>query len=70
MRAILKKKRIDKNLTQAQVAEQVGIKREHYTRIELGYVNPSFPVFLKLKGALVLEDSDMENFDDDVKKTG
>lgn len=70
MRATLKKKRIDKRMTQAEVAEQIGIKREHYTKIELGDSNPSLPVYLKLKSVLDLEDTDFENQDDGMKKTG
>ena len=70
MRAILKKKRIEKNMTQSQVADQIGIKREHYTRVELGKVNPSLPVYLRLKEVLELEDKDFENFEEDMKKIG
>lgn len=70
MRAVLKQKRINKKMTQAQVAEKIGIKREHYTKIELGDSNPSLPVYLKLKNVLDLEDEDFENMDDGMKKTG
>lgn len=70
MRATLKKKRIEKQMTQVQVAKMIGIKREHYTKIELGDSNPSLPVYFKLKEVLELSDKDFENFDEDMKKTG
>ncbi|MBF7097606.1 helix-turn-helix transcriptional regulator [Alkalibacter mobilis] len=70
MRAILKKKRINMKLTQSQVAEQIGIKREHYTKIELGDSNPSLPVYLKLKEVLEFEDKDFENVDEDMQHAG
>lgn len=38
----LKKAREELGLTQAQVAEKVGIYVNHYARIERGEVNPSY----------------------------
>lgn len=67
IRANLKKKRINLQLTQAQVADKVGIKREHYTKIELGDSNPSLPVYLKIKDVLGATDQDFEN---NLMKTG
>ncbi|WP_144559927.1 helix-turn-helix domain-containing protein [Shouchella miscanthi] len=44
---ILVKKRTESNLTQAKVAEIIGIDRSYYTKIELGLV-PSVKVAKKL----------------------
>ncbi|OEG62196.1 MAG: hypothetical protein BHK79_02820 [Halanaerobium sp. MDAL1] len=52
MRKKLKKKRIENNLTQEDIAKEVGIHRAHYTNIELGKVNPSFKVIVKIKKVL------------------
>lgn len=45
---ILVKKRRSKNLTQAQVAEQSGVSRAHYTHIENGVRRPSPDVAQKI----------------------
>ena len=41
MREWLKISRLDKNLTQGQVAESAGISRAYYTEIENNIKNPS-----------------------------
>ena len=35
----IKEKRRDKNLTQTQVADQMGISRSHYVKLEMGNKN-------------------------------
>lgn len=52
MRKTLKSCRLARNLTQAQIAKIVGIKRSTYTNIERGNKNPSLNVALKIKEAL------------------
>ncbi len=57
----MKEKRLGLKMTQAQVAEKVGITRAHYTKIERGSKNPSLPVWFRLKKLLKLEDEEFQN---------
>ena len=41
----LKLFRIEKELTQQQMADKLQISSSHYTNIELGQFNPSYKVF-------------------------
>ena len=52
MRKLLKKKRIEKGLTQQDIADKIGIHRTTYTNIELGKADPSFKVNIKIKEIL------------------
>ncbi|MGL5711501.1 MAG: helix-turn-helix transcriptional regulator [Paraclostridium sp.] len=49
MRKKLKELRLQQELTQGEVANDVGITRSHYTKIENGSVNPSLGVAIKIK---------------------
>lgn len=61
MREKLKKIRLDRCLTQQELAERVGISRVHYTQIENASHNkkPSLEVAIKIKQVL-------EYFNDDL----
>lgn len=48
----IQKYRIQKNLTQEQVAETVGISQKHLSRIEKGYHNPRFDMIIHIAEAL------------------
>lgn len=53
----MKKRREELKLTQAEIAELIGIARSTYTNIERGEKNPSFEIMLKVKEVLkVTED--------------
>lgn len=45
----MKKRREELKLTQAEIAELIGIARSTYTNIERGEKNPSFEIMLKVK---------------------
>lgn len=63
MRSKLKMQRLRFKLTQAKLAEHVGIARTSYTNIELGNKTPSLEVALKIKDVLSYEKDDL--FDKD-----
>lgn len=44
----LKNFRQKHDLTQGEMAEKLGISKNYYIQIELGYVNPSFKVAEKI----------------------
>lgn len=48
----IQKYRTQKNLTQEQVAEAVGISQKHLSRIEKGYHNPRFDMIIRIAEAL------------------
>lgn len=48
----LRKRRMDKNLTQAEVAEMVGITREYYNRCENGRHDPQEYTKLRISEVL------------------
>lgn len=48
----IQKYRTEKNLTQEQVAEIVGISQKHLSRIEKGYHNPRFDMIINIAKAL------------------
>lgn len=48
----IQKYRNQKNLTQEQVAEMVGISQKHLSRIEKGYHNPRFDMIIHIAEAL------------------
>ena len=52
MRRKLREIRLERELTQDQIAKEVGITRSHYTKIENGIGNPSLPVAIKIKKVL------------------
>ena len=52
MRRKLREIRLKRELTQDQIAKEVGITRSHYTKIEIGIGNPSLLVAIKIKEVL------------------
>ena len=48
----IQKYRIQRNLTQDQVAETTGISQKHLSRIEQGYHNPRFDMVIQIAKAL------------------
>lgn len=48
----IQKYRVQKNLTQEQVAETIGISQKHLSRIEKGYHNPRFDMIIHIAEAL------------------
>lgn len=59
MRTKLKKMRLEKKLTQQQIADKAGIHRTTYTNIELGTKDPSFKVARSIKDILGTNDDDI-----------
>lgn len=52
MRIKLREVRLEQELTQEEIAKDVGITRSHYTKIEIGLGNPSLAVAIKIKQRL------------------
>lgn len=52
MRIKLREVRLEQELTQEEIAKDVGITRSHYTKIENGLGNPSLAVAIKIKQRL------------------
>jgi putative transcriptional regulator len=52
MREWLKKRRLNKELTQKEIADLVGISRSTYAMIESGERNPSVSVAKRIAGVL------------------
>lgn len=69
MRVKLARVRMEAKYTQAALADAVGISRNHYTQIELGYKNPSLPVAIKIKAKLCYKGDDIF-FNSDSPKMG
>lgn len=59
MRKKLKSIRVEKGLTQEELALKVGISRAHCTKIEIGMSNPSLAVAMKLKQVLEYINDDL-----------
>ena len=59
MRVKLRSLRIEKNLTQEQIATQLQITRAYYTNLERGRGNPSLKVASKIKEILNYEKDDI-----------
>lgn len=57
----LRELRQEKNLTQKEVAQEVGVQRHYYTNIENGKTFPSFELAYKLSRVL---EFDLKNFFD------
>ncbi len=70
MRTKLKKIRLSRELTQEEMANQLGIDRATYTNIELGNRNPSLKVALKMKKILNYNNDDIFLRDKCLKGTG
>lgn len=58
--------RTQKKLTQAQLAELVGVTTEHVRSLEYGRVNPSLPLMFRL--CQVLESSPDKLFKEDIAR--
>lgn len=59
MRKALLNARIERNLTQEEVAQKAGISRSAYTNIERGVKNPSFDVAVRIKKAVGGQNDDI-----------
>lgn len=59
MRKALLNARIERNLTQEEVAQKAGISRSAYTNIERGVKNPSFDVAVRIKKAVGRQNDDI-----------
>ena len=59
MRGKLKSLRIEKNLTQEEIATQLEITRAYYTNLEEGRGNPPLKVASKIKEILNYEKDDI-----------
>ena len=55
----IKALRIGRNLTQEQVAEQIGVSRQKYARIENGAVNITLDILIKVAELFQIEVSDI-----------
>ena len=53
--SLVRSKRKERKLTQADVAEMIGVSTQHYSRIERGEYIPSLQTFLKLANVLDLD---------------
>jgi len=56
--SLLKSKRSEKGLTQAEVAQKVGISTQHYSRLERGEYVPGLQTFLKIAEVLDFDTSE------------
>jgi transcriptional regulator with XRE-family HTH domain len=61
--ATLRETRKDAELTQADVAEMIGVVTEVYGRMERGHLLPSLPTLLKVCRALRLDANTLLGFD-------
>lgn len=52
---LIKEQRLSRNLTQQDVAEEIGISRNHLSDIENGRYNPSFKNAIKLAEFLEID---------------
>lgn len=59
MRKALLNARIERNLTQEEVAQKAGISRSAYTNIERGVKNPSFDVAVRIKKVVGCQNDDI-----------
>jgi len=59
MRVKLKSLRMQKNLTQEQIAAKLQITRAYYTNLEQGRGNPSLKIASKIKEILNYEKDDI-----------
>lgn len=59
MRKKLKEARLNKKMTQEELAKKAEISRTHYTNIELGNKDPSFKVAKNIKEVLGIQDDDI-----------
>ena len=57
--SLIKSKRKELGLTQAEVAESISVSSQHYSRIERGEYTPSLQTFFKLAEVLKLDISDV-----------
>jgi transcriptional regulator with XRE-family HTH domain len=56
----IKKKRTEKGLTQAQLAEKSGLQQSHISRLEAGRYSPSWKTLGKIAEALGIEIGDLD----------
>ncbi|MCR1952934.1 helix-turn-helix domain-containing protein [Clostridium sp. DSM 100503] len=59
MRKILKKIRLEKGFTHQSISDILEINRATYSKIELGYKNPSLILALKIKAVLDYSEDDI-----------
>jgi putative transcriptional regulator len=55
----LKLKRVEKDLTQEQLAKLIGLSRVSYVHIENGEQNPSYETWGKIQAVLEIKDEEM-----------
>ncbi len=58
--SLLRGKRKELNLTQSEVAEEIGLSTQHYSRIERGEYTPGLQTFINLNRVLKLNLSEMD----------
>ena len=58
----IRKLREEQDISQAQLAFEVGISREHITRIENGHLNTTFYTLYKIASVLEVEFQDLFPF--------
>ncbi len=58
----IKQVRLEKGLTQTEVAEKAGISTNYYARVERGEVSASIEVFEKITKALKIKSSEILPF--------
>ena len=68
MRTAIKEHRARVNLTQEQLAEKVGVRRETIVFLEKGKYNPSLRLAHDVASALGVRIDDLFFFDDDAGK--
>ena len=64
MRAILKKARLDKGLTQQAMADKLGLTLRHYQKIEYAEINGSFDVWDALEDILMIHQRKLREISD------
>lgn len=58
----IKKVRLEKGLTQAELAQSAGMNANYYAKIERGDVSPSLGAYEKIVRALKIKSSDIFPF--------
>jgi len=56
----LRQFRIDKDLTQQEIADKIGVRRVKYTKIELGYTEPDLAFIRNFQQAFNLPAAEIE----------
>jgi len=59
LRELMIKRRKQLNLTQEEVAKQIGVSRSTYASYETGAINPSLDVAIRIKKVLMTNDDNI-----------